>query len=164
MAGDFYRLQTDKSPQSILVFLHSCTVFSSPCLCVSVVNRVFSSSSLGKLILNAFDQSLGGILKRYHVAAVSDVPPGAGREFVVGGRIVALFNTDGAYYALDGICPHAGGPIAKGTLCGAVVTCPWHGWQFDVTSGRHCLNPQLKQPGFPVVIEGDQLWVELPTE
>ena len=60
MAGDFYRLQTDKPPQSILVFLHSCTVFSSPCLCVSVVNRVFSSSLAGKLILNAFDRSLGG--------------------------------------------------------------------------------------------------------
>ncbi len=47
-------------PVNLFLFRHSCSVFSSPCLCVSVVNRVFSSSSAGKLILNAFDRSLGG--------------------------------------------------------------------------------------------------------
>ena len=102
-------------------------------------------------------------MKRYHVAAVSDVPPGAGREFVVGGRIVALFNTDGAYYALDGICPHAGGPIAKGTLCGTVVTCPWHGWQFDVRDGQFQLHHSIVQPRLNVRIVGEEVQVEIDT-
>ncbi len=100
--------------------------------------------------------------QRYRLTGVSDVPIGTGKEFVVGGRIVALFHLEDGFYALDGICPHAGGPLAQGAIHGHVVTCPWHGWQFDVTSGRHCLNAQLCQPAFPVSIDGTDVFVELP--
>ena len=100
--------------------------------------------------------------QRHRVASVSDVPVGEGREFVVGGRIVALFHVGEKLFALDGICPHAGGPLAQGKLNGCVVTCPWHGWQFDVETGRHCLNLQLQQTSFPVTIDGTEILVELP--
>ena len=103
-------------------------------------------------------------MSRHRIAAVSDIPLGEGREFVAGGRIVAVFNVGGAFHAMDGICPHAGGPLAKGSMRGQIVTCPWHGWQFDVASGHHCLNAQLKQPCFPVTVEADSLWIELPSE
>jgi nitrite reductase (NADH) small subunit len=95
-------------------------------------------------------------------AKVSDIPPGSSRELIVEGRIVAVYNVDGAFYALDGICPHAGGPLGEGVLEGCIVTCPWHGWQFDVTTGRHCLNARLQQKTFPVRQQGDDLQVELP--
>lgn len=101
-------------------------------------------------------------MKRFRVASAGQVPVGEGREFVVGGRIVAMFNVDGTFHAIDGICPHAGGPLAKGQLHQNVVTCPWHGWQFDVTTGQHCLNAQLKQPGFEVSVEDGDLWIQLP--
>ncbi|HEY0981107.1 MULTISPECIES: Rieske (2Fe-2S) protein [unclassified Schlesneria] len=101
-------------------------------------------------------------MNRHRVANVSDIPQGEGREFVVAGRIVAIFHVEGRFHALDGICPHAGGPLARGALSGTTVTCPWHGWQFDVTSGRHCLNAQLKHPCFEVIVEGSELYVELP--
>ena len=78
------------------------------------------------------------------------------------GRIVALFNVDGAFYAIDGICSHAGGPLGEGTLSGCEVTCPWHGWQFDVTTGRHALTPRIEQARFAVKVEGDSVWIELP--
>jgi nitrite reductase/ring-hydroxylating ferredoxin subunit len=81
---------------------------------------------------------------------------------VAAGRIIAVFNVDGQFYALDGICPHAGGPLGQGRLAGGVVTCPWHGWQFDVTSGRHCLNPRLTQAAYPVEIEAGDVFVVLP--
>ena len=68
---------------------------------------------------------------------VSEVPVGTAREVVSGDRVIALFNVAGTFYALDGVCPHQGGPLGQGTLEGCVVTCPWHGWQFDVTSGQH---------------------------
>lgn len=96
------------------------------------------------------------------VASVEEIPPGTGRELVAGGRIVALYNVDGEFYALDGICPHAGGPLGNGSLTGAVVTCPWHGWQFDVTTGRHCLNPHLTQATLPVSVRGGDVYVSLP--
>src|SRR5258707_1257869 len=77
------------------------------------------------------------------VASVSDVPPGSSKEVMADDRVVALFNVDGMFYALDGVCPHAGGPLGEGTLRGKTVTCPWHGWQFDVSTGQNCLNPRM---------------------
>jgi nitrite reductase (NADH) small subunit len=95
------------------------------------------------------------------IGQLSDFPPGEGREFVVEDRIVAVYNVDGTLYALDGVCPHQGGPLGKGTLCGQVVTCPWHGWQFDVVTGRHQLSRSVIQPGFAVRVEGDAIWIDL---
>jgi nitrite reductase/ring-hydroxylating ferredoxin subunit len=82
------------------------------------------------------------------------------------GRVKRLMRRDpkyfSTYYALDGICPHAGGPLGKGAVHGCIVTCPWHGWQFDVTNGQHCLNANIRQATFPVRVEGDEVYVELP--
>ena len=94
-----------------------------------------------------------------HIAAAGDLPPGAGGEFVAGGRIIALFNVAGEFYALDGICPHQGGPLGKGSLAGCIVTCPWHGFQFDVTTGQHQTSKSLVHPRFPVKVEQDAVWV-----
>jgi nitrite reductase (NADH) small subunit len=101
-------------------------------------------------------------MAQHRVAAVNDVPPGSGKEVIVEGRVVALFNVAGTFYALDGVCPHAGGPLGEGMLAGSVVTCPWHGWQFDVTTGTHCLTESIQHPTFPVRVEGDDVYVEIP--
>lgn len=93
--------------------------------------------------------------------AASEIPPGEGREVVAAGRIFAVFNVDGVFEVLDGICPHAGGPLGKGSLNGNTVTCPWHGWQFDVSSGQHCLNDTLCQPRFPAEVRDGQVTVLL---
>lgn len=98
----------------------------------------------------------------HRIGSITDIPPGTGREFTVGDRVVAIFNVAGRLHALDGICPHAGGPLGEGTLQGTIVTCPWHGWQFDVSTGKHCLSAQIRQPCFPVKVEGDDISVELP--
>jgi nitrite reductase/ring-hydroxylating ferredoxin subunit len=95
----------------------------------------------------------------HFIATVEQCPPGEPREFLVEDRIVALFQVDGRFYALDGICPHQGGPLGRGSLCGAVVTCPWHGWQFDVVTGRHQANPTLQQARFSVKIEDQNIFV-----
>ncbi|HEY4311374.1 MAG TPA: Rieske 2Fe-2S domain-containing protein [Pirellulales bacterium] len=88
-------------------------------------------------------------------------PPGAAVECVVDDRIVALFNVDGEIFALDGVCPHQGGPLGKGCLTGTIVTCPWHGWQFDVRTGQHQLSRSIRQPSYPTRIEGDSIWIDL---
>ena len=95
------------------------------------------------------------------VAAASDLVPGTCGEYVAGERIVALFNVDGQFHALDGICPHQGGPLGKGMLAGCVVTCPWHGFQFDVTTGQHQTSKSLVHPTFPVKVEGGEIFVEV---
>jgi len=95
------------------------------------------------------------------VASAADCPPGSSLETVAEDRIVALYNVGGQFYALDGVCPHQGGPLGKGCLTGEVVTCPWHGWQFNVTSGQHTFSANVRQPRFEVRVEDDQVYVLL---
>jgi nitrite reductase (NADH) small subunit len=97
------------------------------------------------------------------ICSTGDCPTGEAREFVVGQRIVALFHTAEGFFALDGICPHQGGPLGLGRLDGCRVTCPWHGWQFDVRDGQHGSIPTLSQPGWPVRVEGEDVLVQIET-
>lgn len=100
--------------------------------------------------------------EKVKVGVVSELPSGSAREVTAAGRIIAIYNVDGRVYAMDGICPHAGGPLGQGTLTQDVVTCPWHGWQFNVTNGHHCLNANIQHPTFAVTIDGEDILVELP--
>jgi len=94
-------------------------------------------------------------------ATIDECPPGASLERAIDGRIVAVFNVNGELYALDGICPHQGGPLGQGQLHGQVVTCPWHGWQFDVTTGVSETAARVCQPYLPVRVEDGQILVGL---
>jgi nitrite reductase/ring-hydroxylating ferredoxin subunit len=80
---------------------------------------------------------------------------------VAGERIVALYHVDDEFYALDGVCPHQGGPLGKGRLDGCIVTCPWHGWQFDVRNGEHQANRSIRHTSLPVKVDGDTIFVDL---
>jgi nitrite reductase (NADH) small subunit len=95
------------------------------------------------------------------IAAVAECPPGTSIERVVAGRIVALVNTAGTWHAIDGLCPHQGGPLGSGTVCGTTLTCPWHGWQFDVTTGRHLLSSTVRQPLHEAREERGRVFVRL---
>ncbi len=75
--------------------------------------------------------------------------------------MVALANVSGEFHAIDGLCPHQGGPLGTGALCGAVLTCPWHGWQFDVATGRHCHSKVVRQQVYEVRRENGRVLVRL---
>ena len=94
-------------------------------------------------------------------ADLADCPPGSCLELVVEGRIVAVFNVDGELHALDGVCPHQGGPLGQGNLEGPIVTCPWHGWQFDVRDGQHQISPTLQQPTVAIEVRNDKIMVQI---
>ena len=79
----------------------------------------------------------------------------------VEGRELALFNVAGRYYAVDNVCPHQGGPIGEGLLEGSVVTCPWHGWRFDVCTGKSPVIPSAAIETFACVVEGDRVQVKI---
>ncbi|WP_169976182.1 Rieske (2Fe-2S) protein [Tautonia rosea] len=93
------------------------------------------------------------------LARLEDLPPGSSKEVEYEGKIVALFNLDGAIVAVDGICPHQGGPLADGVCRGGVVTCPWHGWQFNLRDGRSTTFNSIRIPVFEVRIEGEAIQV-----
>ena len=92
-------------------------------------------------------------------AKIADVPPGTIREFQVEGKPVAVANVDGQFHAINNICLHRGGPLADGPLEGAVVTCPWHGWQYDVRTGKVGQNPTVGVDCYPVEVRGDEIFV-----
>jgi nitrite reductase/ring-hydroxylating ferredoxin subunit len=106
-------------------------------------------------------------LKKIKIADVKDVPLGKG--IVTSYRYseddeiheVALFNINGIIYALNNKCPHMEGPLGEGEVEERLVTCPWHGWQFDVTSGE-CVNlPGCDARKIPIAVENGEVFITL---
>ncbi len=97
------------------------------------------------------------------VASVEDVLPGTGKVVEAGGATLAIFNLDGTFYATNNKCTHVGGPLGEGTVEGKVVTCPWHGSRFDITTGE-VVGPPARRPvaTYPVRVQGREVLVELP--
>jgi nitrite reductase (NADH) small subunit len=93
--------------------------------------------------------------------AVADLPPGRAAEVVVNGQAVALFNVGGTFHALAGRCPHRGGPLGQGFLDGPRVSCPWHNYTFDVTTGENVVKADLKVARYEVKVEDGQVRVKL---
>lgn len=93
------------------------------------------------------------------VAQVDEIPVGKSKVVEVGGAQVALFNVEGTFYALDNICLHMGGPLGEGRVQGAVVTCPWHGWQYDVPTGTLLGNPSVNVQPYEVKVEGEDILI-----
>lgn len=90
----------------------------------------------------------------------SEVPPGTIRELQLDGKNVAVANVEGKFYAIDNTCLHRGGPLGEGLLEGQVVTCPWHGWQYDVTSGKTTMNPAVGVPCYAVEVRGEDVFID----
>jgi nitrite reductase/ring-hydroxylating ferredoxin subunit len=99
-------------------------------------------------------------------AKIGDVPTNTGLAVEVEGQAIALYKVDGQVYAIDGVCPHAGGPMAEGSLNGCLAMCPWHGWRFSVVDGTWVDAPRSKlcvecykveQQGEDILIDADWL-------
>jgi len=96
------------------------------------------------------------------VCSVQDLKKGIGYPASVKGKQLALFlHNDGRIFAIDGVCPHAGGPMEEGSMSSCEVTCPLHDYKFDLTSGKCSTDPSLTLQTYPVFIEDNQVWVEI---
>ena len=93
------------------------------------------------------------------VAATADVAPGTGLVAEVNGQAIAVFNVDGTFYAMDNTCVHRGGPLGEGELEGEAVTCPWHGWQYNVKTGACITNPSAAVKCYQLKVEGTDVEV-----
>ncbi|MCI0329427.1 MAG: Rieske 2Fe-2S domain-containing protein [candidate division Zixibacteria bacterium] len=99
--------------------------------------------------------------EKIKVAAVGDIPPGERLVVEAGGKQIAVFNVNGQLVACDNTCLHRGGPLGEGDIEEFLVTCPWHGWQYDLSTGECLMNPKAKIPLYTVTVEGDSIWVEV---
>jgi len=93
------------------------------------------------------------------VARKDEIPAGSIREFQVEGLTIAIANVGDKFYAINNTCLHRGGPLGQGTLQGVAVTCPWHGWQFDVTSGKAVQNPAAGVDCYRTEVRGEDIFV-----
>jgi nitrite reductase/ring-hydroxylating ferredoxin subunit len=93
------------------------------------------------------------------VAKVEDVPPGTTLQIEVGDEQIALANVDGELYAVQGHCLHLQGPLGEGCLEGPVLTCPWHGWQYDVRTGENEFDGAIRLRTYPVQVENGDVQV-----
>jgi nitrite reductase (NADH) small subunit len=92
------------------------------------------------------------------LGSADEIPMLEGRSVLVGGRRVAVFRTPDGFRAIDHVCPHAGGPLADGIVADRCVTCPLHGWRFDLETGR-ALNADAAVAVHAVVERGGELWL-----
>ena len=94
------------------------------------------------------------------VAKESEISAGQMKTVLVQGKEIVIYNVDGKLYATSSTCLHEEGPLGFGTLEKNTVTCPLHGWRYDVTNGRH-LGPE---PGvletFQVKAENGEILLE----
>jgi nitrite reductase (NADH) small subunit len=96
------------------------------------------------------------------VARLDELPPGSLRQVELDGVEVALANVKGSVYALQGRCPHLRGPLGRGRLDGCVLTCPFHGWQYDVRTGKNEFDRAITLDRYEVAVEGGEIRVALP--
>lgn len=110
----------------------------------------------------------GGRARRHVVCAANEIPPGGRRIVEVDGRSIGVFNVAGRFYALHNGCPHKGGALCEGPVCGTVLPaedrsyaygrdgeilrCAWHGWEFDIRTGRSLVDPAVRARTYPVTV------------
>jgi nitrite reductase/ring-hydroxylating ferredoxin subunit len=95
-----------------------------------------------------------------YVAALADIPPGRMGYAEVDGLPIALANVDGTIYAFSDVCRHEGGPLSAGVLIADTVTCPWHGWTYNVRTGKAIVPPVgIRIPTYEVRIDGQDIYV-----
>ena len=95
------------------------------------------------------------------VATKSELASAASKRIEIGGKEIALFHVEGNFFAIDDTCPHRGGPLSEGFVEMGVVTCPWHGWQFQLETGECITNLSACQTKYEVKIEGDDILISV---
>lgn len=102
-------------------------------------------------------------MEKIMVCKSSEIPDGKMRKFSIKGREILVANVGGSFYAVDDTCTHSGASLAEGTLDGGVVTCGWHGAQFDCRTGKLAAFPaRIADIGsYRVAVESDEISVEI---
>jgi nitrite reductase (NADH) small subunit len=109
------------------------------------------------------------VSRRHVICAASELPPGERRIVVLEGFEIGVFNVGGRFHALRNRCPHHGGALCEGPICGTalpdgdrgyaygrageLIRCAWHGWEFEIATGRALVDPKIRAKTYPVSVE-----------
>ena len=95
------------------------------------------------------------------VGKKNDFKEGEGKVVDADGKKIALFYTNGKFYAIDNTCKHMGGPLGEGELEDHTVACPWHGWKYNIETGANLVMPNIKVNTYNVIVEDNDVKVEV---
>jgi nitrite reductase/ring-hydroxylating ferredoxin subunit len=96
------------------------------------------------------------------VATVPEIPRGTGKQVIVNGRAIAVFNVEGTYHAVDDTCTHRGASLSEGEFDATEVICPWHGARFDLTTGAVKTPPAPRGvQSYKVQVVGDEIQLDI---
>ncbi len=100
-------------------------------------------------------------MSRIHrVALVGEIPPGRPCAVRVGSREVVVCNLGGRLHAIEDTCGHQGMPLSSGHLDGRTLTCAYHGWEYDVRTGRCMTDPSFHVARFAVEVRAGEVWID----
>lgn len=101
----------------------------------------------------------------FEIASVDDLPNGQRLFVEIGERPIVVFNIAGEFFAIGDVCSHDDGPLGDGDITGHTVTCPRHGGEFDVRTGKATMLPAVQDiPAYPVRVEDGKIHVGVPRE
>ena len=109
---------------------------------------------------------MSGLKQWVRITPIQNIPLREGRSVQVAGRDIAIFNLGDRFLAVEGSCPHKGGPLAEGIVTGTTVVCPLHAWKVDLESGavKNSASPVPCIETFPTRVEGGVILIEIPVE
>lgn len=115
--------------------------------------------------------------RRWAVGRASEIAPGERRLVEVKGHSVGIFNVNGQFVATLNLCPHELAPVCRGRVGGTTLTsppgeyrwgregevlaCPWHGWEFDLLTGKALADERVRLRRYPISVEDDTIFVTL---
>jgi 3-phenylpropionate/trans-cinnamate dioxygenase ferredoxin subunit len=115
--------------------------------------------------------------RRWAVGRASEIAPGERRLIAVKGHSLGLFNVGGEFVAALNLCPHELAPVCRGRVGGTtlasppgeyrwgregeILACPWHGWEFDLLTGKALADERVRLRRYPVTVEDDTIYVTL---
>ncbi|WP_308422864.1 Rieske (2Fe-2S) protein [Paenibacillus nasutitermitis] len=116
-------------------------------------------------------------LALYEIAKVQDIPTGANIVVEVEGRSIGVYNVHGTFYAVHNYCPHQGAELCKGPVCGTnlesnvyefiygrdqeIIRCPWHGWEFDLKTGKSLFSEKVRVRSYPVEVTDNIIYLSI---
>ncbi|TBL74546.1 Rieske (2Fe-2S) protein [Paenibacillus thalictri] len=111
----------------------------------------------------------------HNVAAVDELPEGTFKIVEVEGRSIGVYNVKGEIYAIHNYCPHQGAALCRGPVGGTtlesqvyefiygrdqeIVRCPWHGWEFDLKTGKSLFSDKVRTRSYKVQVEDGQIGI-----
>jgi nitrite reductase/ring-hydroxylating ferredoxin subunit len=125
------------------------------------------SQIVKNLAIDSYERGLGmhRLLEErqeFFIGMESDIPLGERKLAKIMGLAIGVFHHESGWYAIRNKCLHAGGPVAEGRLRGDVLTCPWHGYQYNLPTGALLDDPHAKLEMYPVELHEGQVFVRLP--